>query len=328
MREKRFAVVTLLGVALLLTTLFGFAGTAPPRVLDESVPPAAAPETTGAPSAAATADKSLIFEASPQVRRVGAGIGEAPAVPGTFPFDLGVPIETVPRAYLSYELAGVPHWTAAVRSINGLPVQGGFGSVPASGMALQVEEINPHWLRGGNNEVLFLPVGAGEPPPIGVAKVEEGSAPAGEPVPYTVRNLRLVVFTHGSRSTAPRLRITYPVHGESEADGAFVRGFVDPSGTAAGPAELFAGDSHVPGGIRPADGTFAVFVPRTSPEGEAWDVPVEVVYPDGTRLRQTVHLRGGKPGEEDGDQPAEKTEKAEADAKAGEAKALALGKAR
>src|SRR3954466_14537270 len=154
MRKKRFAVVTLLGVALLLTTLFGFAGTAPPRVLDESAPPAAAPETTGAPSAAATADKSLIFEASPQVRRVGAGIGEAPAVPGTFHFDLGVPIETVTRAYLSYELpgapcppvprpylpyglAGGPHWTAAVRSINGLPVQGGFGSTPASGMALQ-----------------------------------------------------------------------------------------------------------------------------------------------------------------------------------------------
>src|SRR3954464_3923425 len=179
MREKRFAVVTLLGVALLLTTLFGFAGTAPPRVLDESVPPAAAPETTGAPSAAATADKSLIFEASPQVRRVGAGIGEAPAVPGTFHFDLGVPIETVTRAYLSYELAGVPHWTAAVRPIHGLPLPGGFGSPPASGMALQVEEINPHWLRGGNNEVMFLPVGTGDRPPIGVARVGEGSAPAG-----------------------------------------------------------------------------------------------------------------------------------------------------
>src|SRR3954447_11667941 len=166
MREKRFAVVTLLGVALLLTTLFGFAGTAPPRVLDESAPPAAAPETTGAPSAAATADKSLIFEASPQVRRVGAGIGEAPAVPGTFHFDLGVPVETVTRAYLTYELAGVPHWTAAIRSLNGLPPQGGFGSASASGMALQVEEVNPRWLRDGSNEVVFLPVSAGEPSPI------------------------------------------------------------------------------------------------------------------------------------------------------------------
>lgn len=326
MREKRFVAVPLLGIALLLITLLGFAGTAPPRDPDTGPPPPST-EAPAAASAASTADKSLIFEASPQVRRVGAGIGEAPAVPGAFHFDLGVPVESVTRAYLSYELAGVPHWTAAVRSINGLPVQGGFGSTPASGMALQVEEINPHWLRGGNNEVLFLPAGAGEPPPIGVAKVEEGSAPAGEPVPYTVRNLRLVVFTHGSRSTAPRLRITYPVHGESEPDGAFVRGFVDPSGTAAGPAELFAGDSHVPGGVRAADGTFAVFVPRTAPEGEAWDVPVEVVYPDGTRLRQTVHLRGKKPGEEDGEK-GEKTEKAEADAKAGEAKALALGASR
>ena len=330
MREKRFVAVPLLGIALLLITLLGFAGTAPPRNSDTDPPPTPteAPASADAVMTASAADKSLIFEASPRVRRVGAGIGEAPAGPGSFQVELGVPVETVTRAFLSYELAGVPHWTATVRSINGLPVQGGFGSVPASGMALQVEEINPHWLRGGNNEVMFLPVGAGDRPPIGVAKVEEGSAPAGEPVPYTVRNLRLVVFTHGSRSSAPRLRITYPVHGESEADGAFVRGFVDPSGTAAGPAELFAGDSHIPGGVRPADGTFAVFVPRTSPEGEAWDVPVEVVYPDGTRLRQTVHLRGQKPGEEDGDQPAEKTEKAEADAKTGEAKVLALGGAR
>src|SRR3954465_2910629 len=162
MRKKRFAVVTLLGVALLLTTLFGFAGTAPPRVLDESAPPAAAPETTGAPSATATADPELIFEAAPRVRRIGATLGDAPAAPGSFRFDLAVPVESVTRAYLTYELARVPHWTAAVRSINGLPAQGGFGSTPASGMALQVEEINPHWLRGGNNEVMFLPVGTGD----------------------------------------------------------------------------------------------------------------------------------------------------------------------
>ncbi len=333
MSEKRFVVVPLLGLALLLITLLGFAGTAPPWSPDDGAPPPPTVTTDSAttPNTAGVADEGLVFEATPRVRRVGLRVGEAPAVPGAFRFDLAVPVESVSRAYLSYELAGVPRWTAAVRSINGLPVQGGFGSVPASGMARQVEEINPHWLRGGSNEVLFLPAGAGEPPPVGVAKVEEGSSPAGEPVPYTVRNLRLVVFTQGSRSTAPRLRITYPVRGESEPEGAFIRGFVDPSGTAAGPAELFAGDSHVPGGIRPADGTFAVFVPRTAPEGEAWDVPVEVVYPNGTRLRQTVHLRGQKPGEEGGDNSSEEgetTEKAELDAKAGEAKSLALGGAR
>ena len=150
MSEKRVFAVPLLGVALLLTTLFGFAGTAPPRGSSESESPAAPAEPPpAAPSAPSAADPGKVFEAAPRVRRVGAALGDAPAAPGAFHFDLGVPVEAVTRAFLTYELAGVPHWTAAARSLNGLPVQGGFGSVPASGMALQVEEVNPRWLRDG-----------------------------------------------------------------------------------------------------------------------------------------------------------------------------------
>ncbi|HEX7185573.1 MAG TPA: SpvB/TcaC N-terminal domain-containing protein [Thermoanaerobaculia bacterium] len=330
MSEKRVFAVPLLGVALLLATLFGFAGTAPPRGSGESEPPAAPPETASAPSVAGAADSGLIFEAAPRVRRIGASLGDAPAAPGAFRFDLAVPVETVTRAFLTYELAGVPHWTAAVRSLNGLPPQGGFGSVPTSGMALQVEEVNPRWLRDGSNEVVFLPVSAGEPPPIGVARVEEGSVPAGDPIPYTVRNLRLVVFTRGERPAGARLRITHPLRGESGPDGAYVRGFADPAAMVAGPAELFVDGSHVSGGVRPGDGTFSVFVPRSGAAGEPWDVEVEVVYPDGTRLRRTVHLRGGtgdRDGEKDGGS-AGRSEKAEADFRAGEPKALALGAAR
>ena len=115
-----------------------------------------------------------------------------------------------------------------------------------------------------------------------------------------------------------------------------MRGFVDPAALPAGPAELFVDGGHVPGAVRPADGTFAVFVPRSGAAGEPWEIEVEVVYPDGTRLRQTVHLRGRKPGEDDdGDRdkdgdggPAAKGEKAEVDAKTGEAKSLSLGGAR
>lgn len=74
---------------------------------------------------------------------------------------LDVPPEAVSQAFLTYELAGVPHWMAAVRSINGLPRQGGSGAVPSSGMALQVEEINPSWLRPGLNQIVFFPAGEG-----------------------------------------------------------------------------------------------------------------------------------------------------------------------
>src|SRR6185295_3726533 len=105
MSEKRFVVVPLLGLALLLITLLGFAGTAPPW--SPGTPPPPTETTDGAttpttPSAAGVADQGLVFEATPRVRRVGSGVGEAPAVPGAFHFDLGVPVETVTRAFLSY----------------------------------------------------------------------------------------------------------------------------------------------------------------------------------------------------------------------------------
>ena len=52
MREKRFVAVPLLGIALLLITLLGFAGTAPPRDPDTGPPP---PSTEAPASANAAA---------------------------------------------------------------------------------------------------------------------------------------------------------------------------------------------------------------------------------------------------------------------------------
>ncbi len=263
------------------------------------------------PGPARSDGDSDIFEAVPRFRRVGALAGAGPGT-GLFEVRLDVPPEAVSRAFLTYELAGVPHWTAVARSINGLPRHGGFGAVSASGTALQVEEINPSWLRLGLNQIAFFPAGDPE---------------AGHAVPYTVRNLRLVLVERGVRPPAPRLTVTHPLGGEQGTEGAQLRGFVDPAMQPSGPAELFVNGTHMAGGIDLRDGAFAAFVPRTASEDEPWEIEIEVVYPDGTRLRQRVRLPAASPGEDDdGGKPGDDT--AEADAGPGTAKSLALGKAR
>lgn len=139
------------------------------------------------------ASEDLVAEAAPQVREIKAG------AEGVFRFRLEPPPGTFARAFLTYELEGLPHWSAAVRSINGFPSRGGFGVATAEG-ALQVEEINPRWLRRGVNEIRFLPASAGGLPPSGAESLEKRSRGAGRVgVPYTVRNLRLVLVEDGGR---------------------------------------------------------------------------------------------------------------------------------
>src|SRR5205823_4599645 len=141
-------------------------------------------------------------------------------------------------------------WTAAVRSINGLPAAGGFGAAASSGTALQVEEINPRWLRAGLNGVRFFAAPEGDGPPSRITdlrrpdRLREADA---DPLalPYTVRNLRLV-FLEGPPDARPTLRLTYPTKCESDADGTAVRGYVDPAALPSGPAELFVDDAYVP----------------------------------------------------------------------------------
>ncbi|HSF43824.1 MAG TPA: SpvB/TcaC N-terminal domain-containing protein [Thermoanaerobaculia bacterium] len=139
------------------------------------------------------AEDDLVAAATPQVREISAG------AEGVFRFRLEPPPGTFARAFLTYELEGLPHWSAAVRSINGLPSRGGFG-VSATEGGLQVEEINPRWLRRGVNEIRFLPASAGGLPPSGAESLEKRSRGAGrQSVPYTVRNLRLVLVEDGGR---------------------------------------------------------------------------------------------------------------------------------
>ena len=326
MRRKKSSVVPLAVVVLLLLSALGWYAAADPGPSGPVPAPAAAPPPADErPPENATAqglDNARVVEAQPRVRRIAMA---TPPGRGMFQLTLDVPPEAVSRAFLVYELAGVPGWTAASCSINGLPTQGGFGAVPSSGTHLQIEEINPRWLRRGLNQIVFSPSPEAERTPSGMTSLQGNSALAPEgAVPYTVRNLRVVYLDAAARPAPRSLRISHPLQGESDDDGAAIRGFVEPAGLPTGPAELFVDGSYVSEGIG-RDGAFAVFVPRSVPPGEAWDVELEVVYPDGIRLQQTVHLKGTSADEGDA---AKDGDLAELDAGPATARSLALGKAR
>ncbi|WP_394844492.1 Rhs family carbohydrate-binding protein [Pendulispora brunnea] len=84
--------------------------------------------------------------------------------PAVFHAMLDADPRSLTRAFLVYELAGLGHWTEAVRQINGASIQGGnrvaatnASSVMGDG-GLQVEEIAPSALHQGDNEIRFLPL--------------------------------------------------------------------------------------------------------------------------------------------------------------------------
>jgi RHS repeat-associated protein len=77
------------------------------------------------------------------------------------------------RIYLAYEVNGIAHWVHALRQINGNAAQGGFGLPISESWTAQLEEINPAWLKQGDNAITFAP-------------------PKGETGSFTVRNVRLL----------------------------------------------------------------------------------------------------------------------------------------
>ena len=301
----------------LLLAVFGAAWTPEqsPLVVVESEPSAGAPPETAPPEFRAAG-------ARPGVQRIDA----LPAAgAGTFQLDLPAAPGAIARAYLVYELAGVPHWTATVRSINGFPAHGGFAAAPSAGTVLQTEEINPRWLRPGLNDIQFFAAPAAGAPPSRLSNLLRVDAPAepGGTMPYTVRNLRLL-YLDGPAQARPLLVLSHPLQGENDDAGTMLRGFVDPAVLPSGPAELFVNESFVPRGIHPADGSFAVFVPRTAPAGEPWEARIEIVYPDGSRLRHTVPLTRTTSS----DETAEGGNDAELDAGPDAADSIGFGKAR
>ena len=102
----------------------------------------------------------------------------------TFTVSVDADVRAFGRAFLVYELQGLPHWSAALRRINGLSIHG-LAPVAGARGGLQVEEISVGWLRAGPNEVTFFP------------------ADPVDPVGYGVRNLRIVAVPPAADAIAP-----------------------------------------------------------------------------------------------------------------------------
>ena len=110
-------------------------------------------------------------------------LGQAGAV--KFRLDLDRPVHTLERAFLIYELEGLPHWSAVPRQINGQAVQGGFAAGHAAHGGRQVEEISPDWLRAGQNEIAFLVANHDDPRGYKVKNVRIVGIPAaGNPAAF------------------------------------------------------------------------------------------------------------------------------------------------
>jgi RHS repeat-associated protein len=127
---------------------------------------------------------------------------------GLFRVPLAADPAVASRAFLTYELTGLSHWSSAVRSINGLTPRG-WSATPAADTALQTEEIDPAWLQQGSNEIRFAParteampeVMAGERSPARAAAADTANTGA-VTVPYEVRNLRLVLVGEPGRTAS------------------------------------------------------------------------------------------------------------------------------
>ena len=122
--------------------------------------------------------------ASPAEQTIALSTVSGPGVGGTFAIDVDANPGDMDRAFLVYDLEGLPHFTAALRSINGQHSLGRFGVSRGAKGGLQVEEIDPAALHSGSNRIQFFPVDEHDPRS------------------YRVRNLRVVYLLRaGTRLT-------------------------------------------------------------------------------------------------------------------------------
>ncbi|MCP4353689.1 MAG: hypothetical protein GY795_50220 [Desulfobacterales bacterium] len=99
------------------------------------------------------------YQAEPETGVIGPDEGEYVDYDNdnVFHFDLAFQPAQIKRAYLSYDLSGLAHWTGVIRSINDQAAMGGYVIEHGEG-GPQVEAVAPEWLRQGTNLVRFVPV--------------------------------------------------------------------------------------------------------------------------------------------------------------------------
>ncbi len=101
-----------------------------------------------------------VFAAADESRTISAATS-----PGRRLFEIPMPRDprSIERAFLTYELDGLPHFTSVVRRLNGASPLGTFAAPQGSKGGQQIEEISPAALRSGANTVEFLPLDAKDP---------------------------------------------------------------------------------------------------------------------------------------------------------------------
>ena len=168
--------------------------------------PLSAPPTEAAllPDALYTGVPEGTFEmpATPVEQTISLSTVSGPTLGGTFTAKVDGDPRTLERAFLVYELEGLPHFTAASRSINGQRPLGRFGVSRGAKGGMQVEEIDPSSLQVGTNRIQFLPADEHDP----------GS--------YRVKNLRILGVPAGATRLAdPSARAWEALRDGSEGTG-------------------------------------------------------------------------------------------------------------
>jgi RHS repeat-associated protein len=166
---------------------------------------------TGAPNGAlelksASGEQTVALSAAP-----GPGTG------GLFEVDLPRDPAAFERAFLVYELRGLPHFTAAPRSLNGLRRLGGFGAVFGAKGGRQVEEIAPGWLRRGKNRVQFFPPDGSNPASYRVSDVRVIGIPLPDSRPAGAAEGDWEALLDGRETTGWRARAGKPTQPRSWA---------------------------------------------------------------------------------------------------------------
>ncbi len=111
------------------------------------------------------------------------------------------------RVYLSYDLYGVQDFNAVARSINQRLSTGGYIVKQQQGWTKQKEEINPNWLKVGENILLF-------------------SIPNGANYQYKIKNLKLEVVNYTSNKLTPLLTLNSPTVTFEKDNQIYIKGFV------------------------------------------------------------------------------------------------------
>ncbi len=239
------------------------------RTSESSVPILSGNAVLALTDSGAEAEDGRQYSAEPQSGIIGSDEGEYldSDEDNVFHFDMVYSPDQIRRAYLTYELSGLSHWTAAVRSVNDQAAMGGYVIERGEG-GLQTEEISPSWLKQGTNKIRFAAISPNEE--------------------YDIRNVRMKIERNDTSDTSeneyPAITVTYPDSGQYFGDQVYIRGFVT-ADNGSGEAKLSVGAQE----IRHINGEFETLA-ETKLADKDGNIELTAVYPDGEILNYSLSL--------------------------------------